>query len=310
MLRYEKGVGWVGSIGMQRMSVHLRDRGTANEFLWPAGLYLEPTHSPVSIRVSAVRFDSFLVMHALTSSLSVEWKRERVRAGERVVVIFTPRGAVSVSGVGALAQSALCTVIIPQSGTVRIMTAEQTEVMIFSFDQGEIGALAGRLSSDMRPPDQSAVLRACYGYLRGLVYPGKNQVDNAPVLRELTRACAKALAAELVAGEASDGSLIASARLAIRTNLHAQDFNAGKLASLLDVNRRTLEREFARNGQTIAGAILDLRLQQAFDELMLSPEADVETVAFNAGFSSVASLRRGFTKRYGALPGQRSRAHS
>lgn len=84
------------------------------------------------------------------------------------------------------------------------------------------------------------------------------------------------------------------------------DFNLAALAAACGLSRRTVQRLFERNGDTVSGRLLSIRLETAWTRLQSSPGGEDDTVsaiAFDCGFNDLSYFYRTFRARYGFPPG-------
>lgn len=92
----------------------------------------------------------------------------------------------------------------------------------------------------------------------------------------------------------SGASLVARARAMISENYHDPAMNPPRIAALLGVPLRTLQRRFAEEGSSVTGEIRKMRVQAAKEFLAQVPHSrsSVSAAAREAGFGSTVSLRR------------------
>lgn len=108
-----------------------------------------------------------------------------------------------------------------------------------------------------------------------------------------------------VDADAAD-QLLAAARLAIRNHCADPDFNADRLAVLLNCSRSTLYRVFSRGGEGVAATIWAARLERARTMLRAGTHAGlaISDIAFRCGFLEPATFSRQFRRRYGITPSE------
>ena len=97
----------------------------------------------------------------------------------------------------------------------------------------------------------------------------------------------------------------ATQRIAARAGDCALDLDA--LAGDLGVSRRTLQRAFTRQGESVTGVLLAARLDLARSRLGAVCEKDrggIATIAFDCGFNDLSHFYRAFRMRFGISPGQ------
>lgn len=80
----------------------------------------------------------------------------------------------------------------------------------------------------------------------------------------------------------------------------AANFNAGKLANLLGVSLRTLQRYFKRRNLRVSDWLRELRLKEAYERITAGER--VKEVAYTLGFANLASFSRFFKSAYGLPP--------
>jgi AraC-like DNA-binding protein len=81
------------------------------------------------------------------------------------------------------------------------------------------------------------------------------------------------------------------------------------IAAAVGCSRATLYRAFGKQGETVAGAILRLRLAHAARLLCAQSEARllISDVSYQSGFADHASFTRMFKRQYGMTPGEMRR---
>lgn len=103
--------------------------------------------------------------------------------------------------------------------------------------------------------------------------------------------------------EASD-HLLAAARLAIRQHRVDPDFNADRLAILLNCSRSTLYRLISRQEESVANMIWNGRRERARAMLGAPAHAHltIADIAFRCWFLEPSTFSRQFRRRYGITP--------
>lgn len=95
-----------------------------------------------------------------------------------------------------------------------------------------------------------------------------------------------------------------SARLrALLAAAPAQPWNAGLAASALNVSAATLRRKLAREGLSMSGLLLDVRLSLSMAMLQATDDY-VGHIALDCGFANHAHFSRLFKHRFGITPSQ------
>lgn len=90
----------------------------------------------------------------------------------------------------------------------------------------------------------------------------------------------------------------------LRANLARQTLSAQMVAGWYGVTVRTLQRLFEREGETLAGFILEERLTRAHARLAdpVYPGRKIGVIARECGFSSASNFNFAFRKRFGITP--------
>lgn len=104
-----------------------------------------------------------------------------------------------------------------------------------------------------------------------------------------------------------DDTMYEAALRAIATRAADPRFGLDELAGDLGVSRRTLQRLFGRNGDTVSGRLLAARLEVAWSRLQSLPadnrRASIAMLAFDCGFNDLSYFYRVFRARFGLAPG-------
>lgn len=84
------------------------------------------------------------------------------------------------------------------------------------------------------------------------------------------------------------------------------DFNINRLAAKVGISRRSLQRLFERNGDTVTARLLAARLDNAWNRLadQSGEAAPVVSVAYDCGFNDLSYFYRAFRARFGQTPGR------
>lgn len=82
----------------------------------------------------------------------------------------------------------------------------------------------------------------------------------------------------------------------------AGEANLDTLASALGTNRTSLSRALNAAGESLTELLARLRAEEAAKRLLAEPDADILTIALDAGFGSKAAFNRIFKARFGATP--------
>lgn len=304
-LRFHDGVGWLGSIGFQRITARTTDVEVLRKVFSDAGASLLPPIRPVDMDLAALRFDSFLVARFTTRSLAMEWTRARPRSSRRFLALFVMSGAVAVTTDVPRTVVENNGVFVVRPGSDRIVTEflVPSEVVVFTFDRDEVGGLSEDPLSPEPMSMTSPVLRSACTFMCGLVDSRTaDDEGNVSVLRELTRGMARALVQEAsgVAEQADDefDRII----LILKRNAHAPNFGPDQVSEVLGMSRRSLERIFSAHGRTVAQTLREVRVEAALQLLREEPPHSLEEVAERSGFGSVDSLRRACLRHLGKTP--------
>lgn len=127
----------------------------------------------------------------------------------------------------------------------------------------------------------------------------------------LTEALYNILGAYLCARESgtadSSGALYQKAIECIARRACDPDFDLDALVSDLGVSRRTLQRAFGRQSESVTGVLLSTRLNHAKLRLGSLPPDDrgnIAQIAYESGFNDLSHFYRVFRERFGVPPGQ------
>lgn len=105
-----------------------------------------------------------------------------------------------------------------------------------------------------------------------------------------------------------DDSLHHAAWGLIRRHCGDREFDAERLAVLLECSRASLYRLFARHGEGVASAIWTARLEAAWQQVTvhdgagLAARASLSDIALRCGFSDPSTFQRMFKRRFGMSP--------
>ena len=90
----------------------------------------------------------------------------------------------------------------------------------------------------------------------------------------------------------------------------AQGINASKLASAMDVSRRTLEMKISRELDTTPSTLIDDAKLRRAKQLLSDTDLFLEDIAKRTGFSSASAFTRFFRRHVGSSPSVYRTAHS
>lgn len=96
----------------------------------------------------------------------------------------------------------------------------------------------------------------------------------------------------------------------VDAQLHDPELCAQRLATVLNVSRRTLYNLFREAGLTPHAYILSRRLRQAARRLSGEPGRTITEIAFALGFADAAHFSRVFHERFGMSPSQWRQRHA
>lgn len=99
------------------------------------------------------------------------------------------------------------------------------------------------------------------------------------------------------------GALLQKAKSLIVWRARDPSYGLTELCEDLGMSRRSVQRLFTANGETVSTALQDARLEIAHRELSLAPERTITDIAFASGFNDLSHFHRCFRTRYGMAPG-------
>ncbi len=112
----------------------------------------------------------------------------------------------------------------------------------------------------------------------------------------------KRMAGQLHISEPDDSPLEQALRLRLRSALAQGRADPGRLASLLGVSERTLQRRLGELGRSFSGVVEDFRREEAM-RLLLQPDLPLVEVASRLGYAEQTSFTRAFRRWTGSTPG-------
>lgn len=307
-LRFNEGEGWVGPIGYQRFQRRVTNRVELTVGLFALDLRLISRSEEVDIETAGLRFDTFLATRIKTAPITVRWGRNRRRAQRRFMFAFAGNGSCRLETDGGFISdpTGRFFIIPPGSSPVDLVAADaHNDVILFTIDRSELGPDGARIAEIDALPPTSAVVRATYSYLAGLVLPdADDDAGSAEVIRELTRSIARALVKDAARKSRPGRSSFDDLSRMISKTSHHPDLDASKLAEMAGISRRTLERQFEERGTSVARAIRTDRSRRALEMIVSDPSRSIQDIAGQSGFGSPAALRSAFQKSYGRTPAQ------
>lgn len=112
-------------------------------------------------------------------------------------------------------------------------------------------------------------------------------------------------------GERRSDRVLEEACLLIARRAWDAGLDSAEVADTLGISLRTLQRRFEAIGETLAGRILNTRLDLAHSMLReaegTGQQPKVATIAFDCGFNDLSTFYRAFRNRFGMPPGNLSR---
>lgn len=143
------------------------------------------------------------------------------------------------------------------------------------------------------------------------------QTENGPLgeaLLNILGAYFHALGHQTPQGDRREDAAYAAALRHIHRHATDPDLDIAALAIACGLSRRTLQRLFERNGDTVSSRILSARLDIAWSRLHSaasrtasrtdsSSEDSIAAIAFDCGFNDLSYFYRTFRARYGLPPG-------
>lgn len=269
---------------------------------------------PVRLAIQSVAFPSHTIAHVRSAPFTIEWSRERADTRSRCVFVFVNRGVLELSGPGAdwtTDGGGLC-IIFPGPDPVRIRGREESEMIFFSFDTGEIEPLSLDHNAIGPISATSPVFRASYAYLHAACVDPTSGHDDAAesgILRSLTRDVARSLVLASTTTRHRD-RLLAAARSIIAQEYRDARFSPTRLAARLRVSRSTLERAFRQNALHVAQEIRRHRAHHAMTLLSSDPSLSIDLIARASGFGSRSAMGRAFREIYDVAPERARALHS
>jgi len=102
--------------------------------------------------------------------------------------------------------------------------------------------------------------------------------------------------------EAFDDALLASARCQLGLHAGNPDLTAEQVAAMLGCSRAHLYRLFARQGETVVGALRQARLCGAGRLLESRTERQIGEIASRCGYSDFSAFDKAFRRHFGMTP--------
>lgn len=244
-------------------------------------------------RVSMADVGSMKVLDTTVSPLRARRRGDADSQDSSVFILY------AVSGAGELAHRrgvepivAGTTLVIPASEGFDVLYARDSRLIFVAVPGDLVRTTYARLQGPIRSVSQGPVGRAVTSSLAHI--PDEEDAASPAAVRTVV---------ELIASVSSAHSmptLRARAERLIEENLGDLRLGVGFLSARLGVSARTLERAF--NGEGVASAIRQRRLEVAAGRLRAHPSASVSSIAADLGFGSASRFSAHFRERYAVSP--------
>ncbi|MDJ0460025.1 helix-turn-helix domain-containing protein [Arthrobacter sp. NQ7] len=173
-------------------------------------------------------------------------------------------------------------------------------------------ALASRVTSPsavsaVRLSGRSSIGRLAGSYLRGLAREAENLSPHARAGLDSAILDVVALALSEVDGACAvdeNAERLARAKTVMRANIADSALGAARVAAALNISVRTLNRLFAREGESAMRWLLDERLIACQRALSEGRTRSVSDVAMEYGFSDLSHFSRVFRAKFGIRPSE------
>ncbi|WP_034260661.1 helix-turn-helix transcriptional regulator [Actinospica robiniae] len=187
----------------------------------------------------------------------------------------------------------------PGEGSARIIQIERAALGL-SVEQVQSAAV------DLQASPLYNLLRSHIAHLCAAA-PTLTPVDRAnlaPVTTRLAAALLGTTALQDVPGarQAADGYLVDRTILYMQSNYPRHELTAEEIAHEHGVSVRYLFQQWSTHPQTLAEALLDIRLAAARTLLTQQPHLPVNVVAHRCGFLHASHFTRRFQRAYGSSP--------
>lgn len=253
------------------------------------------------------------------SGNSIQAERNRQRCGrdgfDDISIDFLVGGAGATLGpTGAQRLHVGDMAVLDCAQPVAIERADFRIVSLF-LPRGEVQAVAGdpaRLAGQLLPSQGLATLLRHHLLVTlgqaGNMLPAQRAVAISAA-RDMALAILHMQASSLAAPEYVDAGTYHAALAVISRNCTNPDLSPLQVAAAIGCSRATLYRAFGKQGETVAAAILRLRLAHAVRLLCTNGDAPllISSVSYLSGFADHASFTRMFKRQYGMTPGEMRR---
>lgn len=148
------------------------------------------------------------------------------------------------------------------------------------------------------PPLQLLITYGAYLLMRGPHSTGEAEMANAHFNEILPL-----VVAYLEAPPAPERDRLSPVKRYIDDHLRDGDLDISRVAAVLDVTPRYVQKLFQREGTTFSRYLLERRLAEARKLLLRSgPSRPIGATAYDVGFGDISYFNRTFRKRYGVAP--------
>lgn len=165
------------------------------------------------------------------------------------------------------------------------------------------------LGLPMAKPANDGVRARLFGLAPAYEHPCAEMLIDAATWRMPTRsadaflhATLKGMAAQLKLAQPGDSTLERALRARLRDALAQGRADAPRMAQLLGVSERTLQRRLADIGRSFSDVVEEFRREEA-SRLLATPGLDLADVAGRLGYAEQTSFTRAFRRWTGVTPG-------
>lgn len=165
------------------------------------------------------------------------------------------------------------------------------------------------LGLPLQRPADDAVRQRLFGLVPAYGHPCAEMLIDAATWQMPTRsadpflhATLKAMAAQLQLAQPGDSTLERALRARLRDALAQGRADAARMAELLGVSERTLQRRLTETGRSFSDVVEDFRHEEAV-RLLAMPGLPLVEVAGRLGYAEQTSFTRAFRRWTGVTPG-------
>lgn len=276
------------------------------------GCELEPLgDGELDIEVDSLLLDGCGTGRGAYSPMIADRSGLLVEPGSDHILIALSSGRVDVSSAGSEVLKLDCRsfAVIPMDRDATMTYVEAQEARSVWIRRGLLEAVAPRLDLDRARVEEARgpALRLLFAYAAAL----RESETLDPELEALAvRQIAELGAAVLSTGPAMavDTRLarLAAVRRDMSRNFRDPSLTIGRLAERHGISPRYLHMLFEREGDTAAGALQQLRLDDAHARLRDPRRRNerIASIAFDAGFAELSAFNRAFRRRFGGTPSE------